>query len=139
MRRLDPVQLFAFFMCTLMGGAFVFGFARPAAAQNAAATVDLVEVSGIIDPTVADYLTGRLSAAQEAGVQAVVIQLDTPGGLDTSMRSIIRQMLASRVPIVVWVAPRGARAASAGTFISYAANLTYMAEATEIGPRRRST
>ncbi len=132
MRRLDPAQLFAFFMCALMG-AFVFSFARPAAAQDAASTVDLVEVSGIIDPTVADYLTGRLSAAQETGVQAVVIQLDTPGGLDTSMRSIIRQMLASRVPIVVWVAPRGARAASAGTFISYAANLTYMAEATEIG------
>ena len=105
----------------------------PAFAQQEANTVDLVEVTGIIDPTVADYLEGRLRAAERSGVQAVILQLDTPGGLDATMRDIIRQMLGSRVPVIVWIAPRGARAASAGTFISYAANLTYMAEATELG------
>ena len=97
------------------------------------ATVDLVEVTGIIDPPTADYLKARLAGAQEDGVGAIVIQLDTPGGLDISMREIITEMLDSSVPVVVWIAPRGARAASAGTFITYAADLAYMAEATEIG------
>ena len=63
----------------------------------------------------------------------MVIQLDTPGGLDVSMREIVQQILDSEVPVIVWVAPRGARAASAGTFITYAADLAYMAEATELG------
>ena len=96
-------------------------------------TLDVVEVTGIIDPPAADYLQARLAGAEADGVQAVVIQLDTPGGLDVAMRDIIRDMLESNVPVVVWVAPRGARAASAGTFITYAADLAYMAEATEIG------
>ena len=99
----------------------------------ASASVDVVEVTGVIDQPMADYLTARLAGAERDGVQAVVIQLDTPGGLDVAMRDIIRQMLDSDVPVVVWVAPRGARAASAGTFIAYAADLAYMAEATEIG------
>ena len=101
--------------------------------QDTSATLDLVEVTGIIDPPAADYLRARLDGAERDGVEAVVIQLDTPGGLDVSMRDIIREMLESEVPVVVWVAPRGARAASAGTFIAYAADLAYMAEATEIG------
>lgn len=104
-----------------------------AAGQPASGTLDLVEVTGIIDPPAADYLRARLAGAEADGVEAVVIQLDTPGGLDVSMRDIIRDMLESDVPVVVWVAPRGARAASAGTFIAYAADLAYMAEATEIG------
>ncbi|HEX2239517.1 MAG TPA: nodulation protein NfeD [Actinomycetota bacterium] len=96
-------------------------------------TVDMIEVRGVIDPPVADYLIGRLRVANRDGVHAAVIQLDTPGGLDVSMREIIGEILESRVPVVVWIAPRGARAASAGTFITYAAHLAYMAEATEIG------
>ena len=105
----------------------------PAAAQSRSSTVDLIEVKGIIDPAVADYLRGRLTDAGSDGVRAAIIQLDTPGGLDVSMRDIIQRMLDSTVPVVVWIAPRGARAASAGTFITYAANLAYMAEATELG------
>jgi membrane-bound serine protease (ClpP class) len=96
-------------------------------------SVDVVEVTGVIDQPMADYLTSRLAGAERDDVQAVVIQLDTPGGLDLAMREIIQQMLDSDVPVVVWVAPRGARAASAGTFITYAAHLAFMAEATEIG------
>ena len=96
-------------------------------------TVDIISVDGAIDPQISDYLTTRLEEAQEDGVHAAVIQLDTPGGLDVSMREIVQEVLASEVPIVVWVAPRGARAASAGTFIAYAADLTFMAESTELG------
>ncbi|MFN2490599.1 MAG: nodulation protein NfeD [Actinomycetota bacterium] len=106
----------------------------PAFAQNeAGGTVDVIEVDGVIDPTVADYLKGRLAAAEDDGAHAAIVRLDTPGGLDVSMRDIIQKILDLRVPVIVWVAPRGARAASAGTFITYAANLAYMAEATEIG------
>ena len=97
------------------------------------AIVDVVQLRGVIDPTSADYLNGRLEAAERDDVEAVVVQLDTPGGLDVSMRSIIQRMLDLDVPVVVWVAPRGARAASAGTFITYAANLAYMASSTSIG------
>ncbi len=128
---------FVRFTAVLALAAGFAGLIAPAAAAQpegeASATLDLVEVTGIIDPPVADYLRARLDAAERDGVEAVVIQLDTPGGLDVSMRDIIREMLESEVPVVVWVAPRGARAASAGTFIAYAADLAYMAEATEIG------
>ncbi len=92
----------------------------------------VIELSGIIDPTTAGFLQSQIAAAQDE-VDLLMVEFDTPGGLDVSMRSIISDMLASRIPIVVWIAPRGARAASAGTFITYAANLAYMADATEIG------
>jgi membrane-bound serine protease (ClpP class) len=92
----------------------------------------VIELSGIIDPTTAGFLQSQIDAAQDE-VDVLIIELDTPGGLDVSMRSIISEMLASRIPTVVWIAPRGARAASAGTFITYAANLAYMADATELG------
>lgn len=105
----------------------------PAKAQEAS-YLDVVHVEGIIDPVTADYITERLAAVQgDETVEAIVIQLDTPGGLDVSMRDIVTQMLESDVPVVVWVAPRGARAASAGTFIAYAADLVFMAEGTELG------
>jgi membrane-bound serine protease (ClpP class) len=104
-----------------------------ASAQEERGVVDVVEVKGVIDPPTSDYLRGRLDAAEEEAVHAVILQIDTPGGLDISMREIIQQMLGSDVPVIAWIAPRGARAASAGTFITYAANLAYMAEATAIG------
>lgn len=103
-----------------------------ASAQDDLRPVRVIELSGIIDPTTSDFLRNQIAAAQ-GEASALVVQLDTPGGLDVSMRQIITEILESRVPIVVWVAPRGARAASAGTFIAYAANLAYMADATELG------
>ncbi|CAN5593577.1 nodulation protein NfeD [soil metagenome] len=121
-------------VCASLIATAILSAAGPALAQDGGrGTVDLIEVTGIIDPTVADYLTTRLVGAQDDEVHAAIIQLDTPGGLDVSMRDIIQEMLDSSVPVVVWIAPRGARAASAGTFITYAANLAYMAEATELG------
>jgi membrane-bound serine protease (ClpP class) len=116
-----------FLACLVLGVAAV-----PAGAQ-ATHEIDVVEVRGVIDPPTADYLRTELRSAEEREVHALVIQLDTPGGLDSSMRDIIREVAGSRVPVVVWVAPRGARAASAGTFIAMAAHLVFMAEATEIG------
>jgi len=110
----------------LLSGA---AFAQPAPEQ----TVDIIRIDGAIDPQMSEYLRSRLQQAQDEGVHAAVIQLDTPGGLDVSMREIVSDILNSDVPVVVWVAPRGARAASAGTFIAYAADLTFMAESTELG------
>jgi membrane-bound serine protease (ClpP class) len=103
------------------------------AAQEEQSAVDVIELEGIIDPTSSGYLLGRLSAAEDNGAHAAIVRLDTPGGLDVSMRDIVQAVLDSDVPVVVWVAPRGARAASAGTFITLAAHRAYMAEATELG------
>ena len=103
------------------------------AQEDGSTTVDIIEVEGVIDPSLADFIKDSLDEAEETGVRAAVLQLDTPGGLDVSMRDIIQQILDSEVPVIVWIAPRGARAASAGTFITYAANLAYMAESTALG------
>lgn len=121
------------FLLALIGSAVLLSVWPAAQAQSSAQLLDLIEVKGVIDPVSADYLNGRLDAAEEDGVAAAVVQLDTPGGLDISMREIVRNILDSRVPVVVWVAPRGARAASAGTFITMSGHLAYMAETTEIG------
>jgi membrane-bound serine protease (ClpP class) len=111
----------------------VLGLVAGAAGSQPNREVDLVEVRGVIDPPTADYLRAQVRSAEERDAHALIVQLDTPGGLDSSMRDIIRDVAASPVPVVVWVAPRGARAASAGTFIAMAAHLVFMAEATEIG------
>ena len=105
----------------------------PGAGAQDAAVVDLIELEGVIDPTSFEYLESRLSQAEADGAEVAIIRLDTPGGLDVSMRDMVKQIFSSEVPVVVWVAPQGARAASAGTFITYAAHRAYMAEATEIG------
>lgn len=110
----------------------LLSFGATSLAQSELRPVRVIEMSGIIDPTTSDFLRSQIAAAQEEA-SALVVELNTPGGLDVSMRQIITEMLESRIPIVVWVAPRGARAASAGTFITYAANLAYMADATELG------
>lgn len=106
--------------------------ARAAQAQNR--VVDVIEVNGFIDPPTSDYLLDRLREAEADGVHAAIVQLDTPGGLDAPIQDITEEMLGMSVPVIVWVAPRGAQAASAGTFITYAANLAFMADAAEIGP-----
>ena len=127
----SPSRFLSFGLVLVAAGGLVLG--SPAAAQEADSTVDLIEMSGVVDPTTSSYLIERLDAAEDDGVHAAIIQLDTPGGLEVSMRDIVKKVLASRVPVIVWVAPQGARAASAGTFIAYAANLAYMATNTELG------
>ncbi|MBD3219831.1 nodulation protein NfeD [bacterium] len=95
--------------------------------------VHVVPYDGPITPVASDFLVDRLAEADAAGVEAVIIELDTPGGLDSSMRDIIKAMLASPVPVIVHVAPSGARAASAGAFITLAAHASAMAPGTNIG------
>ncbi|MEO1767890.1 NfeD family protein [Thiobacter aerophilum] len=99
----------------------------------AAPRVVVLGVDGAISPASADYVVRGIKHAEEVGAEAVVLRLDTPGGLDSAMRDIIRKMLASRVPVIVWVGPAGARAASAGTYILYAAHVAAMAPATNLG------
>jgi membrane-bound serine protease (ClpP class) len=89
--------------------------------------------SGVINPAAAEYLAGAVAAAGERRCGALVIELDTPGGLDLSMRDIVKAILSSEVPVIVYVAPSGARAASAGVFITMAAHVAAMAPGTNIG------
>ena len=92
-----------------------------------------IEVDAIINPATAKFITDSIDEAAQQGAQCLIIQLDTPGGLMESMRIIVKKILASNIPIIVYVAPGGARAASAGVFITIAAHIAVMAPGTHIG------
>jgi membrane-bound serine protease (ClpP class) len=98
-----------------------------------AAELPLVCISGAINPVVADFVAAELSSAIAAGAPAFLLEMDTPGGLDTAMREIIQAILASKAPVIVYVAPGGARAASAGALITLSADFAAMAPGTNIG------
>jgi membrane-bound serine protease (ClpP class) len=110
----------------------VLSLALPARAVSPGAIL-LVPTSGIVDGVMADYLTSSLNAAADARAAAVIIELNTPGGSLDSTQEIVTALLSSRVPTIVWVAPAGGFAASAGTFITLAGHLAYMAPGTRIG------
>ncbi len=92
-----------------------------------------IDLDGAIGPAAAEYVHDALDRAQRDGARAVILRMDTPGGLSASMRRIIADILASDIPVITYVAPGGARAASAGTYILYASHLAAMAPATHLG------
>src|SRR5919198_984578 len=107
--------------------------ASTAAAQSDRPEVVVGKIDGIINPVMAAYVNRVIGNAESSNAAAVVFYMDTPGGLSDAMRNINLRILASRVPVIIYVAPDGARAGSAGVYISYAAHLVAMAPATNIG------
>ncbi len=118
--------------CLLLVVVLGFGFYGLATAQGVD-YVDVLTFKGTVAPVSAQYISRGIDAAVNDGAQALIIEMDTPGGLDTSMRQIIQKMLASPVPVVVYVFPPGAHAGSAGVFLTMAAHVAAMAPSTNIG------
>lgn len=121
---------FIFFLALLV---VATGSARAQTKASAEPHVDLIVIDGTINPAVDDFIRESIGRAGANGARALIIQLDTPGGLVDSTRAIVKDMLAAPVPVIVYVAPSGARAGSAGVFITLAAHVAAMAPATNIG------
>lgn len=105
----------------------------PSLGRAQAGEIVVASYEGVINPVAAEYMHDALASAQSSGAQALILKLDTPGGLDTSMRLIVKDITSSTLPVIVFVAPSGGRAASAGVFITMAAHVAVMAPGTNIG------
>lgn len=116
----------------ILSGLLLLALGGSASGQSTG-TVDVLEISGVIDQTLADYVTETLAELAEGGSEVLVIQIDTPGGLGTSMDAIVDAITTSPVPVAVWVGPAGAQAASAGLFIAYSAHVLALSPVTSMG------
>ena len=117
-------------LCLVLGGMWLWCAAITTGADT---VIDVHQVDGVINPVILEYMTDSIRRAEDAKAAAVIFQLDTPGGLVDSTREIVKALLNASVPTVVYVSPSGARAASAGTFITMAAHVAAMAPGTNIG------
>lgn len=123
-------------LAVLMSGLFgivVHAQSEKTVAEEGRPQVAVIPINGAISPATADFLESTHREAVSNGASAVVIELDTPGGLATAMRDMIQTILQSSVPVITWVSPEGARAASAGTYLLYASHIAAMAPATNLG------
>jgi membrane-bound serine protease (ClpP class) len=120
------------FVCLWLAGLF-FPVVGPVLAQTESGGIHFMEIEGVINPVTANYLERVLDEATAQDARLIILTIDTPGGLDTSMRTMTRAMLNSPVPVAVYVAPSGARAASAGLFILVASHVAAMAPGTNTG------
>jgi membrane-bound serine protease (ClpP class) len=109
------------------------GFPSGAVAQDTKPAITEVRLDGVVDPFISNYIAGEIEAADARGDAAVLLTIDTPGGLDSSMRTIVQAILGSRTPVIGYVSPQGARAASAGTFILLSCSVAAMAPGTNVG------
>lgn len=127
-----PPRLRAGLVC-LAAACLAFVGAQAASGQASDPHVLVATIEGPITPVVANYLSDGVAQAERDGSRAFVVELDTPGGLDTSMRKIVQDFIAADVPVIVFVSPRGARAASAGAIVTFSAHVAAMAPGTAIG------
>ena len=111
---------------------FILLVMSPTFAQPSS-VIYVLNLEGAINPITAQYVVDGIKEAEDKQAECVIIQMDTPGGLDDSMRKVIKEMLNNRVPVIIYIAPQGARAASAGAFITLAANIAAMSPGTNIG------
>jgi membrane-bound serine protease (ClpP class) len=128
--KLSITRLLPWWTGSILATVILAMLAPPAKAAQRAV---VLEIDDAIGPAVADYVVRELRTVSRSETGLIVLRMNTPGGLDTSMRDIISAMLASPVPVATYVAPNGARAASAGTYIAYASAVVGMAPGTNIG------
>jgi membrane-bound serine protease (ClpP class) len=126
------VVLRALFSAVVLAGLVLGGIAS-AGAQQSSRQVGLVDIDGTITPVMATYAGRGIARSAERGDSAVILRVDTPGGLSSAMDDIVSDILGSPIPVIVYVGPEGARAGSAGVYITYAAHVAAMAPATNIG------
>jgi membrane-bound serine protease (ClpP class) len=131
--RQGTLQLRLLCLAALVGLCLSIAAAQTQPSRTASRTVIVLDIQDAIGPATSDFFVRALDRAQSRNAELIVLQMDTPGGLDSAMRDMIQAILASSIPVAIYVAPSGARAASAGTYLLYAAHIAAMAPATNLG------